>query len=70
MSINAKGIPTAECVNCGDRWFLVPVVFDVDTYMPAMWGTNAVCYSCKSPVTAPTPLDHPEYVNGEPTIFD
>jgi hypothetical protein len=70
VSINAKGIPTAECINCGERWFLVPVVFDTETYMPAMWGTNASCYNCKSPVTAPTPLDHPEYANGEPTIFD
>ena len=40
----------------------VPVFFDPETYEVAAWGTEASCYSCDTPITAPTPLDHPDGV--------
>jgi len=59
--MSMRGIPTAACPMCGDKWLLVPVQFDDDTYEISAWGTDAVCYSCGITVTAPTPLDHPDY---------
>jgi len=59
--IDPTGIPTAQCPNCGDMWMNVPVFFDPDTYEVAAWGTEASCYACDTPITAPTPIDHPDY---------
>jgi hypothetical protein len=56
-----RGIPTSACPLCGDKWLLVPVQFDDDTYEVAVYGTDASCYSCGVAITAPTPLDHPDY---------
>lgn len=56
-----RGIPTAACPLCGDKWLLVPVVFDDESYEVAGYGTDASCYNCGVAVTAPTPLDHPDY---------
>jgi hypothetical protein len=57
----AAGIPTSACPLCGDKWLLVPVVFDDESYDIAGYGTDAMCYSCGVAITAPTPLDHPDY---------
>ena len=64
-----RGIPTSACPMCGDKWFLVPTMFDDDTYDIVMYGTDAVCYSCGMAVTAPTPLDHPNYESDEYETF-
>lgn len=56
-----RGIPTSACPLCGDKWLLVPVQFDDESYEIAGYGTDASCYSCGVAVTAPTPLDHPDY---------
>lgn len=58
---NMRGIPTSACPLCGDKWLLIPVVFDDESYDIAGYGTDAMCYSCGVAVTAPTPLDHPDY---------
>lgn len=56
-----RGIPTSACPMCGDRWLLVPVVFDDESYEITGYGTEASCYACGLELTAPTPLDHPNY---------
>lgn len=36
--------------------------FDPDTYEPALWLLdNAECYECGTLLTAPCPVDHPDY---------
>lgn len=61
MLIRTRGIPSATCVTCGSNWFIVPATFDEDTYFIAAWGTDALCYACGAEVTAPTPVDHPNW---------
>jgi hypothetical protein len=55
--VDASGVPTAGCPICGDRWILVPMLFDEETYDVAAWGTEGTCYSCGTKVTVCTPLD-------------
>lgn len=57
MSLDARGIPTSACPNCGEQWFLLPVIFDDETYDIAAWGTEGSCYSCGTQVTVCTPAD-------------
>jgi hypothetical protein len=57
VTLDAQGLPTAACPACGDTWLLVPVTFDAETYEIAAWGTEAECYSCKTRLTACTPVD-------------
>lgn len=59
MSI--RGIPTSACPMCGNKWLLIPAIFDDESYDIVMYHTDAVCHSCGMSVTAPTPLDHPDY---------
>lgn len=65
-SIDARGIPTPICPNCGCDWLVVPVKFWKETYMIGMWGTDGYCYSCKSEVTACTPKDLPWELPNDP----
>ena len=58
--LDARGIPTNECPTCANRLFTVQVSFD-DDYLVAQYFTDAECAMCGTLVTAPTPLDHPEY---------
>ncbi len=30
-----------------------------------MWFTDSFCATCGSPMTTPTPVDHPDYVKPE-----
>jgi hypothetical protein len=55
--LDATGIPTAMCPNCGSSWLNVPVMFDPVTYEIAAWGTEASCFSCGTLVTACCPVD-------------
>lgn len=57
MAINARGIPTAECPDCGSDKFQALVQFDKNTYEIAWYALNAKCISCDTLVTLPTPLD-------------
>ena len=58
--LDARGIPTNECPSCASRLFTVQVCFD-DDYNVGQYFTDAMCSICFTLVTAPTPLDHPEY---------
>lgn len=61
-----RGIPTAICPQCGSDWFRLSVKFDYETYEVAMWGlSDAQCLSCSSYLTPPTPLDHPDFKEGQ-----
>lgn len=53
-----RGIPSHACL-CGCDVFLIRARFD--DYDIAMWFTDANCAACGAPVTAPTPVDHPDY---------
>jgi hypothetical protein len=55
--LDARGIPTAGCPACGERWFNIPVVFDVETYEMAAWGLEGSCFSCGTLVTVCCPVD-------------
>lgn len=60
--LEARGIPTAVCPNCGSNILRVSVIFDHDTYEPAMWLLDdAECRECETKLTAPCPPDHPDY---------
>jgi len=59
LGIDATGIPTHECLNCGYNVFLIAVAFE--EYDISWWALNGECYSCGSPVTVPCPVDHPDY---------
>lgn len=58
-TIDTRGIPTHECLNCGSTVFRVAVVFE--DYDIAMWGLDAECFSCGAPVTVPCPVDDPAF---------
>lgn len=58
--IDARGIPTCICPNCGDNLFRVLASFDPDTYTIGMYHLDIQCNSCGALATAPTPIDNPE----------
>lgn len=58
--IDARGIPTCICPNCGDKYFKALVAFDQDTYTIGMYHLDIQCNSCGALATAPTPLDNPD----------
>ena len=61
-SIDARGIPTAECPSCGSNLIRCTVIFDTETYEPEMWLLDdAECRECGTTLTAPCPVDHPDY---------
>lgn len=57
--IDARGIPTCTCPNCGDTLFRALVSFDPETYTVGMYHLDIQCHSCGALATAPTPLDNP-----------
>lgn len=60
LMINQRGIPSNECINCGSNIQVVRAIFQ--DYELVMWFTDSFCGTCGSPMTTPTPVDHPEYV--------
>ncbi len=60
--LDARGIPTAECPDCGTNIFNLKVIFDED-YEIAMYMLDAECAECGTLVTAPTPKDLPGVYN-------
>ena len=61
--LDIRGIPTPACPCCGSTLLRVTVEFDPDTYEIQMYFLDdAQCMECKCLLTAPTPLDHPDYV--------
>ena len=58
--IDQLGLPSNECINCGSNVQVVRAIFQ--DYELVMWFTDSFCGTCGSPMTTPTPVDHPEYV--------
>lgn len=58
--IDARGIPTCTCPNCGNTLFKALVAFDPETYTIGMYHLDIECFECGAFATAPTPLDSPE----------
>lgn len=58
LLMDARGVPTAECPQCGSNFFRVTATFDPDTYEMSMYLLDdAACAVCFALVTPPTPLD-------------
>mgnify|MGYP006274460521 FL=1 len=55
MALDARGVPTHACPNCGCKIFRVQAVFE--DFEIAMWFTDGVCVECGTKVTVPTPVD-------------
>ena len=60
IQLDARGIPTPECPNCGNRLLKLFVCFD-DDYQIGQYLLDAECGMCETKLTAPTILDHPQY---------
>jgi hypothetical protein len=60
VSIDTRGLPSHECLNCGSDTFKILVKF-VD-YEPSWWSLNGYCAECNAPVTVPCPSDDPTQV--------
>jgi len=58
--IDARGIPTCKCPECGGKLFRALISFDPETYMIDMYHLDMQCHDCGTMVTAPTPSDHPQ----------
>lgn len=54
--IDARGIPTRVCINCGSDLFTIQACFD-EGYEISGYLLNAQCAYCDTKLTAPTPLD-------------
>ena len=59
MVLNARGVPTHACPNCGHVIFKIKAIFD--EYEIALWFTDAECDECGTLLTAPTPADGPTF---------
>jgi hypothetical protein len=59
LTIDQRGIPTHQCLNCGCNVFVIKATFE--DYDISGWFMDAECSCCASPLTAPCPVDHPEY---------
>lgn len=57
--IDATGVPTHVCINCGGTLFQIHAWFE--DYDIAGWILNGTCVECDSPVTVPCPIDDPEF---------
>lgn len=57
--IDARGIPTCTCPNCGETLFRALISFDPETYTIGMYHLDIQCNECGALATAPTPLDIP-----------
>jgi hypothetical protein len=55
-----RGIPTPVCPFCDSNIFLVKAIFDED-YSLSLYMLDCECAECGALLTAPTPLDHPDY---------
>ena len=58
--LDARGVPTPECPNCGSWLLRVNVTFGED-YKIAQYLLDGECAMCGTLLTVPTEIDHPEY---------
>ncbi len=54
--LDARGIPTRVCPNCGSDLFTIQACFD-ESYEISGYLLDAQCAYCSTKLTAPTPLD-------------
>lgn len=54
--MDARGIPTRECPECGGNILRIDAIFDED-YDLSFYMLDAECAQCGCLITAPTPLD-------------
>lgn len=57
--IDPRGIPASECINCGSNVFNIIASFN--NYQMEMYWLEGTCYMCDTPLTIPTPCDHPNW---------
>lgn len=63
LVIDLRGLPSPVCPCCGSTLLRLTVEFDPQTYEIAGYLLNdAKCVECHCLITAPTPLDHPDYI--------
>ena len=55
--MDARGIPTCSCPNCGCVYFVATVQFDPLDYEIGLYFLDGSCKECGTLVTLPTPLD-------------
>lgn len=55
MVLDARGVPTHACPNCGEMMFKIKAMFQ--DYEIAMYMTDGECSDCGTLLTVPTPLD-------------
>lgn len=57
--INARGIPTATCPECGYDLIKVSIKIDPSDYELGLYTLDGECARCGTLLTVATPLDHP-----------
>lgn len=63
--INARGIPTANCPQCGHDLLKVYIKIDPSDYELGLYGLDGECAACGTLITVATPIDHPDFNKGE-----
>jgi len=61
MNLDARGIPTCKCPNCGGEYFIIIVKFDSETYTISEYKLEAQCNDCSTFITSPMPENKPNY---------
>jgi len=61
--IDARGIPTSSCPNCGSVFLNAVVQFDPSDYEIGLYFLDGSCRDCGTLLTLPTPSDIPEKRN-------
>jgi len=63
--INARGIPTAICPECGCDLLKILAKIDPIDYELGLYMLDGECAKCGTLVTVATPLDHPNFDGGK-----
>lgn len=59
MVLDARGIPTHACPNCGNLVLKIKAIFENNNI--ALWFTDGECDGCGALLTVPTPVDGVEF---------
>jgi predicted RNA-binding Zn-ribbon protein involved in translation (DUF1610 family) len=57
--LDARGVPTHACPNCGHLVFRIKAMFENSDI--ALWFTDGECDDCGAQITVPTPVDGVEF---------
>ena len=57
MKMDARGIPTCSCPQCGSVYFKAVIQFDPLDYEIGLYFLDGECKDCGTLVTLPTPID-------------